>query len=166
MVEQICAVEGIDALFRREGSALLGMMVAFLGDRAQAEDIVQEAFARVQRAWPRVDPDKAPAYLRSTAFNLARSGLRRGVVAARYRPLREAGGPTSDDRVVLADDQRAVIEALRRLPVRQRECLTLRYYAELSEREIGQTLGISPNSVKTHLRRGMAALGRELESRR
>ena len=160
------AGDDIELLFRREASALLGMMVAFLGDRAAAEDVVQEAFARVQRAWPGVDPDRASAYLRSTAFNLARSGLRRRAVAGRYRPDRAAPGAGADDRVVLADDQRAVIDALRRLPVRQRECVTLRYYLDLTDADIGATLGISRNSVKTHLRRGLAALARTLEDHR
>jgi RNA polymerase sigma-70 factor (sigma-E family) len=160
------AAEGVDALFRAEGSHLLGMMVAFLGDRAAAEDVVQESFAKVQRAWPRIDPDRAAAYLRTTAFNGARSLLRRRVVAERFRPERAVTTAGADDGVVLAEDQRAVVAALRRLPVRQRECVVLRYYADLREHEIAATLGVSRNSVKTHLRRGMAALARELEDRR
>ena len=160
------AGDGVEALFRREASALLGMMVAFLGDRAAAEDVVQEAFVQVQRAWPRIDPQRAPAYLRTTAFNLARSGLRRRAVAGRHQPERPGPGAGADDRVVLADDQRAVIVAIRNLPLRQRECVTLRYYADLTDREIGSTLGISANSVKTHLRRALATLAGHLEEHR
>ena len=70
------------------------------------------------------------------------------------------------DDVVLREDQRAVIAALRTLPDRQRECLVLRFYAELTESEIAATLAISPNSVKTHVRRGLAALEGRLEERR
>ncbi len=51
-----------------------------------------------------------------------------------------------------------VLDALRALPRRQRECLVLRYYADLSEAEIATTLGISAGSVKSHSHRGMAAL--------
>ena len=55
------------------------------------------------------------------------------------------------------------MEALRTLPGRQRDCLVLRFYFELTEREIAETLSISVNSVKTHCRRGIATLRRDLE---
>ena len=72
---------------------------------------------------------------------------------------------SAEDTVILSDDRLAVVMALRRLPVRQRECLVLRYYAEMTEPEISSALGISSSSVKTHLRRGMAALESALEAR-
>jgi RNA polymerase sigma factor (sigma-70 family) len=55
-----------------------------------------------------------------------------------------------------------VIEALRGLPLRQRDCVVLRYYFEAGVADIAETLGISANSVKTHLKRGLAALERSL----
>ena len=58
-----------------------------------------------------------------------------------------------------------MIAALRSLPDRQRECLVLRYYLDLSEAEIAATLGISAGSVKTHSHRGVAAWPRSLEAR-
>jgi RNA polymerase sigma factor (sigma-70 family) len=51
-----------------------------------------------------------------------------------------------------------VIDALRDLPRRQRDCVVLRYYLELPVAEIATTLGLSVNSVKTHLQRGLRAL--------
>ena len=78
--------------------------------------------------------------------------------------LTPAASPEApEDRVVLNDEQASVISALEDLPARQRECLVLRFYFDLTEREIGATLDISPNSVKTHCRRGMSALRRILE---
>jgi len=59
-----------------------------------------------------------------------------------------------------------VVAALRDLPVRQRDCIALRYYLELPIEEIAATLGISANSVKTHLQRGMRTLARTLEEKR
>jgi RNA polymerase sigma factor (sigma-70 family) len=59
----------------------------------------------------------------------------------------------------------AVIEGLRRLSPRQRECLVLRYYADLSEAEIAAALGISAGSVKSHCHRGMDALAKVLDDR-
>ena len=96
----------------------------------------------------------------------ARSGFRRRLVALRHRPDPAPAVPPAADDVLLRDDQRAVIDALRALPARQRECLVLRFYADLSESEIASTLEISPNSVKTHVRRGLAALEARLEERR
>jgi RNA polymerase sigma factor (sigma-70 family) len=68
-----------------------------------------------------------------------------------------------DEQVVRSESQARVLEALRSLSHRQRDCLVLRFYMELTEAEIASTLQISPNSVKTHTRRGMAALAALLE---
>ena len=62
-------------------------------------------------------------------------------------------------------DNLAVLECVRRLPIRQRDCITLRYFEERSIDEIAAALGLSVNSVKTHLRRAMEHLGRELATR-
>jgi RNA polymerase sigma factor (sigma-70 family) len=66
--------------------------------------------------------------------------------------------PPVDEDMNVREDQRRVLDALRELPVRQRACLVLRYYDELGVDEIAASLGISRNSVKTHLQRGLAAL--------
>jgi RNA polymerase sigma factor (sigma-70 family) len=71
-----------------------------------------------------------------------------------------------DEHLVLLDDQRDVLVALRSLPTRQRECLVLRYYLDLTESQIAATLGISNGSVKSHSSRGIAALAHRLEGRR
>jgi RNA polymerase sigma factor (sigma-70 family) len=66
--------------------------------------------------------------------------------------------------VIESDVQRRLSDALQRLPRRQLEVLVLRYYLDLSEREIATTLGISAGSVKTHASRGLRALHMTLES--
>jgi RNA polymerase sigma factor (sigma-70 family) len=66
--------------------------------------------------------------------------------------------PGVEDQIDVRDDQRRVLDALRDLPARQRACLVLRYYDELGPDDIAATLGLSRNSVKTHLQRGLAAL--------
>ena len=93
-------------------------------------------------------------------LNLARDHNRRGLVSLRHR---EALTPDQDpdapeDRIVQSEDQDEVVVALRSLPPRQRDCLVLRFYLDLTEVQIADTLGISPNSVKTHCRRAMAGL--------
>jgi RNA polymerase sigma factor (sigma-70 family) len=69
-----------------------------------------------------------------------------------------------EDELVRDQQHHAVLEAVRSLPTRQRDCVTLRYFEELGIDAIAAILKVSPNSVKTHLRRGMAALGQALEA--
>jgi RNA polymerase sigma factor (sigma-70 family) len=86
------------------------------------------------------------------------------VARRRVEPVSTAG-ISAEEHVVLMDDQQDVLDAMRALPRRQRECLVLRYYLDLSEAEIASTLGISNGSVKSHASRGLAALARRLEAR-
>jgi RNA polymerase sigma-70 factor (sigma-E family) len=156
----------LTALFRQSCQSLIGMVWVLLGDRGAAEEVVQDAFISLQRAWPTMqDRGRALGYLRATSLNLVRSRLRHRLVVLRHPPAPAAEVASAEDSVILSDDRLAVVTALRRLPVRQRECLVLRYYAEMTEAEISSALGISSSSVKTHLRRGMAALESALEAR-
>jgi RNA polymerase sigma-70 factor (sigma-E family) len=165
-VETSTADDAIVRLYQTHGRRLVALLTMYVGDQATAEDLVQEAFLRTYRAWPRIrDHERAASYLRTTAFNLARSTFRRRSVVRRRPEDASAEGAPADTDVMLHEEQRRVIDALRRLPARQRECLVLRFYGELAEVEIARTLRISPNSVKTHTRRGLAALERHLEAR-
>ncbi len=150
-------------LFAAEGASLVRLARLFVDDRNAAEDLVQEAFIRLGRAAHRIrDPSKAAPYLRSIVLNLARDNNRRGLVSMRHHLPFDDAVASVEDEITLREDQRQVIDALRDLPHRQRDCLTLRFYNELGIAEIAETLGLSPNSVKTHLQRGLAALERRL----
>lgn len=143
---------------------LVRLAALVLGSRESAEEVVQDAFVKLDGSWDRVeDPARRAAYLRSIVMNLARSRLRRRLVARRHRPAPEPDGSAADDAVLLRDDRRQVIEALQSLPARQRQCLVLRYYAELDEGEIAETLGISRGTVKSSTHRAMRTLERRLE---
>jgi RNA polymerase sigma-70 factor (sigma-E family) len=164
-------VVDVDALVRtlyvEHAASLVRMARLFVDDRNAAEDLVQEAFIRLARHAHRIeDGSKSAAYLRSIVLNLARDHNRRGLVSLRHHAPADLDQATAEDEVVLRDDQRSVIEALRELPLRQRDCVVLRYYFESGIHEIAETLGISQNSVKTHLKRGLVALERRLESSR
>jgi RNA polymerase sigma-70 factor (sigma-E family) len=153
----------VRALYSEHAASLVRLARLFVDDRNAAEDLVQEAFIRLARHAHRIEqPSKAAAYLRSIVLNLARDHNRRGLVSLRHRQPADAEASTAEDEVVLRDDQRIVIEAIRALPLRQRDCVVLRYYFESGIPEIAETLGISANSVKTHLKRGLAALERTL----
>ncbi len=161
-----------ESLFRAQGVALVRLARIFTDDRNAAEDLVQEAFIRYQRSRHRIeDPNAAAAYLRSIVCNLARDHNRRGLMSRRHHARRPPDPPAQplDVEVVdrLASDREGerVMQALRGLPKRQRDCLVLRFHLELTEREIGETLGISPNTVKTHVRRGLATLQERLGGR-
>ncbi len=152
------------SLFEAEGTALVRLARIFTDDASAAEDLVQEAFVRLHRSAHRIeDPDRSAAYLRSIVLNLARDHNRRGLLSLRHEATatRSAAPDGPDDTVVRTERQAEVLDALLGLSRRQRECLVLRFYFDLSEREIGATLGISSNSVKTHCRRGLASM-REL----
>ena len=153
------AEDELDVLFRRHSRALLGMVWVMLGDLGVAEEVVQDAFLSLQRAWPTMrDQSRALGYLRATSLNLVRARLRHRLVVLRHPLARPLDTASAEDAVMLSEDRREVWAALRRLPERQRECLVLRYYAEMNDDDIASTLRISQNSVRTHLRRGMAAL--------
>jgi RNA polymerase sigma factor (sigma-70 family) len=159
----------VDALVRRlfedEGQRLVRLVRLFVDDRNAAEDLVQEGFIRLARNAGRIrDETKAAAYLRSIVLNLARDHNRRGIVSLRHHLPGDDARASTEDEIVLRDDQQEVVDALRDLPHRQRTCLVLRYYEEQGIDEIAETLGISRNSVKTHLRRGMEAMEARLGS--
>ncbi len=155
-------------LFRTEGRSLVRLARLFVDDRDAAEDIVQEAFLRLARHAGKIEAvDRAPAYLRSIVLNLARDHNRRGLVSLRHHATsgREINVELDDavgDQLVRTEEHRRVIEAVRQLPARQRDCIALRYFEELPIERIASTLGVSVNSVKTHLRRAMATLDRRL----
>lgn len=166
------ATEAVDAdglvirLFQQEGAALVRLARIFTDDRNAAEDLVQEAFIRLHRAAGRIDdPAKAAPYLRSIVLNLARDHNRRGLMSLRHAEAKvpETDNRTVEDVVVTGEEHQRVVAALRELSPRQRDCLVLRFFFDLTEREIGAELGISPNSAKTHCRRGLAALQARLE---
>ena len=149
----------VTAMYHEHAAGLVRMVRLFVDDRNAAEDLVQEAYIRLARSADRIeDHRKAAAYLRSIVLNLARDQNRRGLVSLRHQLPLDDREASVEDTIVLAEDHRRVVDALRVLPRRQRDCLILRYYDELGIDEIAETLEISRNSVKTHLTRGMRSL--------
>jgi RNA polymerase sigma-70 factor (sigma-E family) len=154
-------------LYRAHYRSLVRLAALLLDDQGASEEVVQDAFVRVHQAWDRVvDPDKRAAYLRSAVMNGARSRMRHRLVRRRLEPVPTAPAVESAEAgALLAEEHREVLAALRSLPHRQRDCLVLRYYLDLSEADIAATLGISAGSVKTHVHRGMATLTERLGDR-
>ncbi|HEV7171926.1 SigE family RNA polymerase sigma factor [Pedococcus sp.] len=165
-------------LYAAHWAGLVRLAWLLLRDDQGAEEVVQDAFIAVHRRWGSLrSADRAAAYLRRSVVNGARSGLRHRGVEQRY-VARQAGGGTAsaqridrsteanpEDRAIDVEATQSMVMALGRLPQRQREVLTMRYYLDLSEAEIADALGISAGSVKAHAHRGLASLRDRMEAR-
>lgn len=132
----------------------LRTVLAGVADRALAEDLVAEAFARAWASWPKVSRHPAPAaWVVRTALNTRVSWWRR---------RRREVALTGHDRVQPADEGSGVdatlLAALRRLPPRQREVIMLRVWLDLDTETVAGTLGISARTVAVHLSRATATL--------
>ena len=145
-------LEELGTWFHAEYPSLLRFAYFVSGDAAHAEDLVQEAFVRVYRAGGRVDGPGIKAYARATIVNLSRSAFRRRTIERRALEVpRTAEAPDLGPR-----DE--VWRALLTLSPRQRACVALRFYEDMSERDIAQALGMSVGSVKKHTDRALGKL--------
>ena len=152
-----------EQLFHTQRLALVRLAVLLVDEQPLAEDIVQEAFAELHARWSKLtDPHKALAYLRTSVVNRSRSALRRRRTARAYVPPHEPPLDSPEVELVLAEDQREVLAAVRRLPERQRQVLVLRYWSDLTEAEIAAALGITRGTVKSTASRALDALQRTL----
>lgn len=153
------ADEALTELYAVHYRKLVRIAAMLLDDIGASEEVVQDAYVKMHSAWRRIrEPAAAEAYLRTTVVNLARSRLRRRMVAAKYPPKPMPDAPSAEHGAMIRLERDRVIRALHTLPARQRECLVLRYYADLSEVQIAEAMRISTGAVKSHASRGMAAL--------
>ena len=155
------AAHVVTALYEGHALALIRLAYIMLGDRHAAEDVVQDAFCGLYRAWPRLSDHANPlGYVRASVVNGCRSVHRR---ARRVpAPLAELDAASAESEAMAGVEQRATAAALLQLPPRQREAIVLRFYAGLPEQEVAQVMGISRGTVKSTTARGLAALGRVL----
>lgn len=143
--------------------AALRFAAVLAGDRAEAEDVVQEVLVRAHDRWSRISRlDRPEAYVRRMIVNEFISARRR-----RWR-LVPAGRPTDVDDRVSPDhagqhaERAALLDELRRLPRQQRAVLVLRYYEGLSDAEIAGLMGCRPGTVRGYASRALAVLRVEL----
>jgi RNA polymerase sigma factor (sigma-70 family) len=160
----------VAVIFRQYHADLVRLALLLVGDRASAEDVVQDVFTRLCARGRVLDQDRVLPYIRTAVVNGSRNVLRRHAVARRaaakgaapWRDTQESAEHTA----MLAEDRRQVLAALAGLPSRRREVLVLRFYLNLSVAEAAATLGISEGSVKSATSRGLAALARRLGEER
>jgi RNA polymerase sigma-70 factor (sigma-E family) len=141
-----------------------GIRLAFLltGDRALAEDLVQDAFVRlVGRLRHLREPNAFWAYLRRTIVNLATSHFRHARVERTY--LEGVAAAPSSDANANDDLDETMHRVLLGLPDRQRAAIVLRFYEDLSDVQTAAVMGCSPGTVRSLTSRGMRTLREELE---
>ena len=154
------AAAGVAGLFRARYPEIVRLADLLGAD--DPEDIAQEAFARLIRKHDTLrDPDSALAYVRAIVVNLVRN-RHRHLRVVRIRTPAGRHEDSSEQAVMLKEEHREVLGALAGLAPRTREALVLRFWLDLSEREMAEAMGISAGTVKSTVSRGLAALAQAL----
>ncbi|MFC4891161.1 sigma-70 family RNA polymerase sigma factor [Streptomyces beijiangensis] len=151
-------------LYRARRLDMVRLALFLVDDLHTAEDVVQDAFAAVCRTHgTSLDGLRDPgAYLHTAVVNAARSVLRRRRTARAYTPPHQGYGPPVDEGLLLVEEHRQVLDAVAQLTQRQREVLVLRYWSDLTEAQIAQTLGLSRGTVKSTASRALDVLEKKL----
>jgi RNA polymerase sigma-70 factor (sigma-E family) len=148
------ADEAIDELYREHHGRVVRLAFLLTGDAGVAEEVVQEAYVSVWKSWDRIrDHFAAAAYLRRTVVNLATAWLRRRTLELRHRARRV------EDAVQVDPGARIdVLRAVARLPARQRACVALRFFEDMSESQTAEVLRISVGAVKSQTYKALRRL--------
>ena len=154
----------IRALVSHKGPRIFALATRMLGDMAEAEDVVQEAFLRTWRFAPKWQPGAArfDTWLHRVALNLCYDRLRRRVSTVELAPDQLDTGPPPDRGLHAQDIGRRVDMALQGLSTRQREAVILCHYQELSNIEAAKVMEISVEALESLLARGRRALRQAL----
>jgi len=145
--------------------SLVRLAILLVDDKMSAEDVVQDSFTGLWRRYgdELTGMENPLGYLRTAVVNNARSVLRRRKTARGYTPPHVPDAASAESVALLSEEHREVLEAMQKLPPRQREVLVLRYWSDLSEADIADALGISRGTVKSTASRGLEALGKVLK---
>jgi RNA polymerase sigma-70 factor, ECF subfamily len=148
--------EEFDSLYAASFGKLVGQLYAMTGDRDEAQECVQEAFARAWSHRRQLEKARAPeAWVRTTAYRLAVSRWRR-TVRSRRDPDRAL--QHQQDASELSPDHIALVRALGELPEAQRRAIVLHHMCDLPVAEVAAEVGVPVGTVKARLSRGRTAL--------
>jgi RNA polymerase sigma-70 factor, ECF subfamily len=157
------ADDGFAAFYAGSYRRLLGQLFAVTGDLAEAENVLQEAYARAFARWSRVGGYDLPeAWVRRVAINLAAMADRS--LRRRTRALLRLGPPPVVPE--LSPDLIDLHDALRALPLGQRQVIVLHHLVGLSVEEVARELRLATGTVKSRLARGRAAMAGSLDHER
>lgn len=141
-----------DDFYRQHREGLVRLCFLATLDREAAADAAQESMLRAFAAWDSLRDQMPLAWVRRVALNVCRSRWRRAQRELRLLPrlftLPAPVEPSDPD----------LVAALRRLPLRQREAVVLRYWGRLSVEECATTMGVSVGAVNQHLTRARGTL--------
>jgi RNA polymerase sigma-70 factor (ECF subfamily) len=155
------AVDDFDAFYSAAAPRLVGQIDALVGSRQEAQDVVQEAFLRAWLRWERLsDYENPEVWVRTVAWRLAVSRRRRVLSHLRAWQRRVAG--EDEHTPGLDPDAVALRAALQKIAAVQRQAIVLHHLCGLSVAEVAAEVDVSPNTIKTRLVRGRAALARLL----
>lgn len=144
-----------DAFYNATSQRLFRQMYAMTGNRADAQECTQEAYARAWQRWAQVrDAQNPEAWLRTVAWRIAANRWRRAKTAA--NAVAKLGAPEHSPPP--SADHVAIVEALRHIPAKQRQAIVLYHFTGLAVDEIAAEVGAPAGTIKARLSRGRAAL--------
>ncbi len=145
-----------DEFYSASFQRITGQVYAMIGNRDEAQECVQEAFARAWAHRRKLDRAEHPeAWVRTTAYRLAVSRWRR--TTRGRRPVdRALGAPT--ETAPPSEAHVALVAALKQLPEAQRQALVLHHIADLPVHDVAREVGVPEGTIKARLSRGRAAL--------
>jgi RNA polymerase sigma-70 factor (sigma-E family) len=156
----------LSTVFYEEYPRLWSIAFAMLGDAHLAEEVVMETFVKAFSSWTRLRRlDYPPAYLKKVVLNLCRSKLRRRSIEMRVNALAHGADQRHGDAWEQSgsDIRLDVLDALAELSPMQRACVVLRYFDDMTDRQVAETLDCSVGTVKSHIFRARKALGKTFE---
>jgi RNA polymerase sigma-70 factor, ECF subfamily len=150
--------QGFDELFNRLFPVIARTVVRIVDDRAEAEDVAAEAFARALARWRKIGRlDWREAWITRVAVNLAIDRRRR-------HPAPMGDSDVGRDPTDAVADHEVLVGAMGRLSQRQRAIVGLRYLVGLPTAEIAERMGLAEGTVRVHLSRGLRRLRLDLEA--
>ena len=159
-LDDLEASRNFEVFYEAEAQTLFRRLWLVTGNRAEAEEIMQDAFLMVWQRWDRVTGmDDRVGYLYRTAMNLFRKRYRRTMLAVR----RTVGLAPSNDDFSDADDRHVVRHVLAALPPRQRAALVLTELLGFTSKEAGDALGVTDATIRSLTRHGRDAFRKVME---
>lgn len=144
-----------DAFYHATSQRLFRQMYAMTGNRADAQECTQEAYARAWQRWAQVrDAQNPEAWLRTVAWRIAANRWRRAKSAVTV--VAKLGAPENTPSP--SPDHVAIVEALRHIPAKQRQASVLHHYSGLTVEEVAAEVGAPTGTIKARLARGRGAL--------
>jgi RNA polymerase sigma factor (sigma-70 family) len=143
----------LEVLFRAEYSGMVRLAFTLIGNNAEAEEVVQDSFVEISQRFDELD--QPGAYLRTVVVSRCRSTLRRRRVMNMHPPTRPPD---------LTPEVESLWDVLDQLPEHQRIAVVLRYYCGYRASEIAKIIDQPAATVRSHLRRALGAMRKELSS--